>query len=214
MLEENSQIAFFKKHLSKIVFFLVIVVGAAFFLEKKLENKKIQTKNDFVRVAKLFSELQMGHDFPQESIEEMKSIVKRNPCLAPKYEPCVVLALLSQRQEEQSVAYLMEAIKRREGVQNPVHAFSELSLVIEQKDYDKALVLAKDLDSKLENSEYPTLHCYNLLRILFLAQQSNDVLLTKVTWDKLRQHTSWAQIAPLFQEGSVTFQDYLACHLP
>ena len=209
MLEENMQFAFLKKHLSKIVVLLVVATFAFFFLEKKWEGKKVTAKNDVIRATKLISEVQMGHSFPQESIDEMKSIVKKHPYLAPKYEPCLGLVLLSQRQEEESIAHIAAALKRHEQEKGSLYSFNELTLLIEQKAYSQALALSRNLEITLEGEEYPMLHCYNLLRTLFLAREANDVLLANVTWDKLQRHPSWPQLAPLFQEGDLTLHDYL-----
>lgn len=210
MLEENSQFTFFKRFSSKIAIFLVIIIALAIFAEKKWEHKKSGEKNDCFRAAKVFSELQMGHSLSRESLEEIGDIVGRRPYLRPKYEQLVGFALLAQQQEERALSHMAAAFKRHESAKEPVQDFAKLTLLIEQKEYEEALVLAKDLNIRFENSgEYPGLHLCNLLRTLFLAKESHDVLLTKVTWDKVERHPSWPYFAPLFQEGELTLQNYL-----
>jgi hypothetical protein len=210
MLEENSQFAFFKKFISRIAILFVALLALFFFCSKKWEGRKNDEKNDCFRMAKVFSELQIGGSLSKDSLEEMEVIVDRRPYLAPKYEQILGLAMLSQQQEERALNHMATLCRRHEMIRGPVQDFAELSLLIEQKEYAKALDLAKVLNIKLENDgEYPSLHACNLLRTIFLAQENHDPLLAKVTWDKLMKHPSWPHFASLFQEEGVTLQDYL-----
>ena len=106
------------------------------------------------------------------------------------------------------------ALRRHEKQSENVAAFNHLTLLIEKKEYEEALTLSKELNVRLEkDKDHPSLYACNLLRTLFLAEQADDILLTKVTWDKLAMHPLWPQFEPLFQESGLTLHNYfMSCN--
>lgn len=211
----NQVVDFCKKQGMNLAIALVIVSLLCIFWSGNKKNKLSAEKEDCLRLQTLCAQMETSQNLSSTAIDEIDEIVSKHPFLTPKYETFLSLARLSQKQEEKALAHMISLIEQHKEVDAKIQKFNEISVLLTQKEYNKASDELRDLNTLLEQDKsYPTLYVCNLLRTLIVAEKNHDPLLAKVTWDKLVAHPSWHELEPIFQEKTLVLKDYLAQTLP
>lgn len=158
---------------------------------------------------------------PPEAINKafvsLQELMKKHPELEAKYDGMIAQTLINRGQIDLAMPFAKRALVRTQKENSPYYyRYTETTLLINDKHYDKALQQAKELEKDLKNASKDTsgnvLIAFNILRIGILQHQLNQKSEEKETWKKLQQFLNenpevTAQVN--LQEGQISLLDYI-----
>ncbi len=214
-MEENKLIEWVRKHSSKFFIILLCCVATAFFAGRSASSKKSHSTKDFIVMRQLFDRLQTGEPLAAESIQAAEAILSQHPELHPKYDPLLALSFFHQENSAKGIVYANAVLKRAEKLtSSPYQDYGNTSILIAQKKHADAFQQAQQLEEQLrDQTTFETLRVFNLLRLAFLAKEMGQPSLVKQAWECAQSLPSFAQVTPLFEEGSYTLKDFFASYL-
>jgi len=209
-MEENKIIQFFSQHWSKLLLGMLAVACVFAWTERFYKSHKSQDKQDFVVVGRIYEQFQKGETLPSESIETAEKILHRHPELHPKYDSMLALTFFSQAKTPKALEYAKSLMTHtQKQLPELYQLYAQNSLLISEENLSAAFVSALALDEQLTGqSGYETLTAMNLLRLLFLADSLGYENDKQIFWEKLEKHPHFAVIDSIFQEGSLSLNDY------
>jgi len=140
-----------------------------------------------------------------EATAQAQEILVRHPELTPKYGAQLATALLLQEDPEGAQRYVAA------GNESVYQLFSQGTFSIAHKDYGTAFTQARALEERLaKEDEHPTLRGFNLVRLAFLAKYLGEQEWMEKSFATLHTLPCAAAIGDLFQEGSLTLENYFA----
>ncbi|NGX54456.1 MAG: hypothetical protein KR126chlam2_00067 [Chlamydiae bacterium] len=210
-MDKDKFLDFLSRHLSKFLLGVALLGLLGFLFERRSSSHKIHSKQDYLIVRQIYERFRKGEPISTESLETAEKIIHRHPELRAKYDPLMAYSLLQQEKVAQALPYASSILKR---VQHyPYHDYALGTLLITEENYPEAYVQAERLEKSLgERDNYPTLRAFNLLRLVFLADELNNQELKAGYWTTLQSHAAFSEIEPLFQEGSLTLKDFVEKH--
>jgi hypothetical protein len=119
--------------------------------------------------------------------KEMERALEKAPGLKRALEAEIAQVFLSDGQFQNADAMATNCIERLH-LESPLHAkFAQVSLLIEQKEYQKALELSVTLKEQLEGDEERSSLCgWNLLRLAFLHKQLQNKSGELAAWEEVK----------------------------
>lgn len=174
-------------------FFVLII--ALMTVSKLMTWRTLDAEKDFFQAEVIFHQFQKTAFSPTENssarsdIEQLKAILERHPELKPKYEGPLAQTLLIESQIPQAQLFV-EDIFKRTASEHLYHyqAYTQISLLIEQRLYPEALQRTQQLKSTLDQlSEQagPLLYVFNLVRLAMLYQEMGQPQEELQAWKEL-----------------------------
>jgi len=218
---------YFFSLLASVVFLNVILYK----LKPLFKKKPI---NSSALVEKTYSSWKETSFNDREKLFHLKALIKKYPSLKPKYEGLIVQNLLINEKflkEDEKLA--QGAIERTKDELPFYYEFAKVALLINNKDYVKALDISKDLKAKmlndlsfLQNETLPAgavLYSFNLLRIALLEAKLNNVKDEIVAWQELEEYLKMGSkkdlneniklaakaLKQIFNENDIELKDYI-----
>ena len=213
--------------LASVVFINIILHKVKPFFEKKGPEVSILASN-------YYDEWKESSFQDEKKLDELQSILKKNPSLKPKYEGLILQNLLVQKEFLDLKDVLVDQTLNRTKDELPFyHEYAKIAVLIQKKEYETALKFSKDLKSKmlkdfsfLEKESLPAgsiLYSFNLLRISFLEAKLNNNQAELLAWqeledylkigkeDKLNENIKIASKAlkTIFNENNIELKDYI-----
>lgn len=188
---------------SLIFFIPFLLVGL--FLIFKFSLLKSKAERDYISAKAAYSKWDKSEKLDTIHLQTLKTVLKRRPELAPSYEGLVIQKLLANSETSQSKIHI-ESILKRIGKHSSFYTkFSKASLLIAQKDYEKALNKAISLKEEMiadksfwetqgSHQFGSTLFVFNLLRIAMLNQNLGLKEKELVAWKELKRYAKWEPI--------------------
>jgi hypothetical protein len=120
--------------------------------------------------------------------KEMERALEKAPGLKRALEAEIAQVFLSDGQFHNADVMATNCIERL-NLESPLHAeFAQASLLIEQKEYQKALELSVSLKEHLEGDEERSSLCgWNLLRLAFLQKQLHNKSGELAAWEDVKE---------------------------
>lgn len=197
-MEENKWIHFLQKHWFKGVLSLLTLSMVLVWGERLFGKRHTGQRDDYLVIERIAQRYNQGEPIELESLLSAEGIVNKHPEIRPSYETMLAQLFFVQSEKEKGVKYAKRTLERNaKELPAPYLAFGRASLQIAKGDLDGAL----ESSLRLEAAEGSYLEAFNLLRICVLGEDH---------WNQLRQHPHYDAIAPLFKEGAVSLEDYLA----
>jgi len=218
---------YFFSILASIVFINIILYKVKPFFEKKTTDGSVLAKN-------CYDELKEKSFNDEKKLNELQDILKKNPSLKPKYDGLILQNRLIKGDFLDVNDTLVNNTLDRTKEELPLYyEYSKGTILIQQKEYPKALELSKELKSKmlddlsfLEKETLPAgsiLYSFNLLRIAFLeaklkndhaellALQELEDYLKIGSEEKLNENIISASKAlkSIFNENNIELKDYI-----
>lgn len=213
-MEENKFLHFFKQYWSKILLGVLALACIGAWGERFFKSNRSQNRNDFLVANKIFEKLQKGERLPIESVELVEKILKKHPELHAKFDPLLAATFFSQHNVAKGLLYAHSILEKVGNYLSSYYqAFANTSLCILEGHLATAFEEASLLSRQLENRpEYETLYAMNLLRLIFLADKLSFSDTKQEAWEKLKNLPFHANLEPLFQEGSLSLEEYVRAH--
>ena len=209
-MEENKLLEFLKKHWSKLFLAVALFACAAVWGERLLNRNKGHEGQDYLTINRLIEQYQKGEPFSQEVLADAENILERRPELHAKCDAMLASVFLAQENIIKGESYAKLALSQvKNELPSFYQQFSQTTLTIAEKKYDRALEEARRLHEELKvTKEYETLAGLNLIRIAFLAEACEQEPIRAEAWAEFKIHPSYPKLASLFQEGEVNLADY------
>jgi hypothetical protein len=139
------------------------------------------------------------------SRKEFDSLLSKNQSLLPKYQGKSVQAFIEKKEINKAISESKNVIDRIE-TESPFHIkFSQITLLISQNMFAKALEgsysLKELIKNKDQNKDYSILGLYNLLRIALLENKLKSYQKELICWEELEN---------LIQKDKLTTSNSLA----
>jgi len=211
-MEEHKFLNFLGKHWSKLLLGFLAVASIAVWGERFFTANRSQTQQDFLVANQILEQFQKGETLPVESIETTELILERHPELHPKYDTMLAMTYLAQRNPSKGLPYAKATLEHVTQDLPPLYqSYAKTSHLIAEKRYPEAYKEAQDLYAQLQDNEaYSTLYAMNLLRLVSLEIEIGT---QSEAWEELKAHPAYASITPLFQEGTLSLEDWHSLRL-
>jgi hypothetical protein len=220
---------YFFSILSSLVFLNIILYRLM-----PLFNKK--SPNEISLVEKSYLDCKETRFLDKQKLNELKVFLNKFPNLKPKYESLIVqdLLLSANTLSKEDLKIAKSSIGRIKDELPFYHEFSMAALLINQKEFKKALDISKKLKEKmlkdlsfLKSSNLPAgsvLYSFNLLRIALLESKENNTKEELVAWLDLEDYLKVGNhkelnenikiasqtLNELFKENDIELKDYIS----
>jgi hypothetical protein len=181
--------------------FLVILVGSLGLsrmiggLDKKL--------NDFYESGLYQAKVNAQKEV---NVKELAKMIQNHKELAPIFNHYLQQNYILNNEIESAKKISQDSLKRLNFIHPLYLDFAKVSLLIDQFELKRALILSKELEIKLLDSNQKCLTDLNKVRILFLEKQLDPQSFKKEEWECLRANISpWLQSH--FSEDQVSIFD-------
>lgn len=179
--------AYQKRYFIFVSFFslvLIVLVSGRAFVRFGKDNI-----NFYVNIDKAFNNI-LKKEQLSKNISEMKSLLLKREYLQPNYQGILGQHLYNIGYVDQASIFAENAIKRTNNEVEVYSSYSKTSILINNKNFEKALSDAKQLDEKLNNQKdnHLSLYSYNLLRIAILNKILGHKNEEKLACTQLKNH--------------------------
>ncbi|NGX28675.1 MAG: hypothetical protein K940chlam1_00859 [Candidatus Anoxychlamydiales bacterium] len=218
---------YFFSILASVVFINIILYKVKPFFEKNTPEMSVLAKSSY-------EEWEKSAFKDDKKLDDLQTILKKNPGLKPKYEGLILQNLIVQEEFLDLKGALVDKTLDRTKDELPFYyEYSKVAILIHQKEYIKALEGSKELKSKmlqdlsfLEKESLPAgsiLYSFNLLRIAFLEAKLKNDQAELLAWqelesylkigneDKLNENIKVASKAlkNIFNDNNIELKDYI-----
>jgi len=193
---------------------------------------KSGSSGDFLAAEKTFNEWSGDRN---DKLIKLQKILKQHPELHAKYDGRIAQKLLINSEHGLALSF-SKATQRRIGELSPYYAvFSNCSLLIGEKKFEKALEESQSLKQALDHDPLfwktqsqlvrhgGILYGYNLLRIAFLQQLAGNRAGELEAWKEFKREAGWLETEPPtkhdiesfelicqnFQKNDVSLKDFI-----
>lgn len=213
-MEENKFLYLFSRHWSKLLLAILALACLGVWGERFFKSKNSQVKNDFLIANKMYEKLQKGERLPVESMDMIEKILKKHPELHTKFDPVLAATFFSEHNAVKGLLYAHATLEKVGNYLSSYYqTFANTSFSIIEGHYTGAFEEASSLSHQLENRpEYEALYAMNLLRLVFLADKLSLLESKQEAWEKLKSLPFHETLKTLFEEGSLTLEDYILGH--
>lgn len=240
-LEENKVIQWIATHRQECILgFLILVVGTLLFF-KLTDRSYMSATRDYLQVENHFDSLMRNPSLAEdETISELVAFVKKHPELQARYDGQLAQLLINQGDFSTSAPIADRAMNRTIHDTLPFYGdFAQITLLINDEQYENALDQSKQLHEKLRESARTSfkektdrpfgdlLFAYNLLRVGMLQQKLNKLFQEKYTWTEWQRYAKepegnlingidprgFHQIMRQFEEGNISLNDYFTARI-
>ncbi len=162
---------------------IVLMAGKAFIYFGK------DKMNFYVNIEKSFNGILKKEKLDQ-NISEIKSLLSKIEYLQPNYQGILGQHLYNIGHVDQASIFAENAIKRTDNELQLYSSYSKTSILINNKNYENALISAKQLDEKLSSQKdnHLSLYSYNLLRLAVLNKILDNKHDEKLACTELKNH--------------------------
>jgi len=218
---------YFFSLLASVVFLNIILYKL-----KPLFKKKPVNSSEMVEKA--YQGFEKSSYSDREKLSKLKGFIKKYPSLKPKYEGLIIQNLLINEkflQEDESLA--KSALDRTKDELPFYYEFAKVALLINNKEYIKALDISKDLKTRMVNDisflqgetlpAGAVLYSFNLLRIALLEAKLKNVNEEIIAWKELEEYLKIGSenelndnikiaakaLKQIFNENEIELRDYI-----
>lgn len=223
--------------------YIFVAVLALLFLTFKFTSGRIsEAESNYLLAENYFTILKKSireEDDPEKTLnalENLKKITINYPELQSRYDGLIAQLLLAQGNQEQAQEFSLRTLNRTDKDQlSPYTHFTRTSLLIGEKNYQKAIEEATLLKGKLEQEAQANmtreernfgdvLYAYNLLRIAMLQKAMGNSKKELLAWKEWKQYTktnqqaqtdqlfhsnAFASLGKKIDEGSFSLSDFI-----
>ena len=181
--------------------FLIILVGSLGL--SRIIGGADKKLNDFYESGLYQAKFQAQKEV---NLKELSKMIQTHKELAPIFNHHLQQNYLLNNEIESAKKISIDSLKRLNFIHPLYVDYAKISLLIDQLELKKALILSKQLEEKLLNSKQKCLRDLNKIRILFLEKQLDPQSFKKEEWESLRANISpWLQSH--FSEDQVSIFD-------
>ncbi len=181
-----SLMTFFWNQKERVLMAIAVVFLSATFLAKGFIGKEKRLE-DYFQAGMLHSKIKAGKEIDDAALEKLlKSHAELKPVFSAFLEQEAVLK--GDLKKAKSISF--ETLKRLSFMSPHYQEFARISLMIEEKKYEEALILSKLLDAQLSKESSPNLNGLNLVRIAFLESFVNKSETSYSKWEQIKDSIS------------------------
>jgi hypothetical protein len=192
---------FIKKYLKRFLYVVIILTLTIFSLEKYFSKDKIS------EIEKNYFSWQKSYD--KKLLSKIDSDIKKFPYLFSKHNSNILQRRLYENDTD-SYKKIEKIVKNKN--KNSLLKFSKISLLIERKEFEKALLESEELKRDIVNKK-SSLFAINLFRIAFLEKELKNRKKELEALSFLEKYLLKIKNKPFlenFKKGSFTFFDYIS----